>query len=178
MENHHKWVVAASYLGCHSIRVNAAGGGDSAEMQKRAADSLVQLAAYAASYKINVIVENHGGRSSDGKWLSGVMQMAGNPQVGTLPDFGNFKTGPDTWYDRYQGVRDLMPYAKAVSAKSHEFDGDGNELYTDYMKMLLIVRDAGYRGHVGIEYEGSKHNENQGIQLTHDLLLRVRKALS
>lgn len=176
--NHRKWIVAASYLGCHSIRVNAAGSGDGDEMAKRAADSLVQLADYGEPYNVNVIVENHGGLSSNGKWLARVMQLAKHPGVGTLPDFGNFHTGGGEWYDRYQGVTELMPYAKAVSAKSHEFDANGNETKTDYDQMLGIVKAAGYRGFVGIEYEGSKHSEDEGILLTRDLLRRVRSELS
>jgi L-ribulose-5-phosphate 3-epimerase len=175
---HHRWIVAASYLGCHSIRVNAAGSGDADEMQKRAADSLVQLADFGLQYGIDVIVENHGGLSSNGAWLAGVMKLADNPHVGTLPDFGNFRLGGGKEYDRYRGVTELMPYAKAVSAKSHEFDADGNEIHTDFVRMMKIVKDAGYRGFVGIEYEGSKHTEDDGIRLTRDLLIRVRKEMA
>jgi sugar phosphate isomerase/epimerase len=178
IENHRRWVVAASYLGCHSIRVNAAGSGDELEMQERAAASLVELASYGDQYDVNVIVENHGGRSSNGAWLAGVMAMANHPRVGTLPDFGNFRLQGDEWYDRYQGVTELMPYAKAVSAKSHEFNDAGEEVHTDYHRMLRIVKDAGYRGHIGIEYEGSQHDEDTGIRMTRDLLLRVRDELS
>lgn len=178
IEKHRKWIVAASYLGCHSIRVNAAGSGDELEMQKRAAASLVELADYGDQYGISVIVENHGGRSSNGEWLAGVMAAANHPRVGTLPDFGNFRIQNEEWYDRYKGVTELMPYAKAVSAKSHEFDAEGNETKTDYRKMLEIVVKAGYSGHIGIEYEGSKHTEDEGIGLTRDLMLRVRDELS
>ena len=184
IRNHHKWIVAASFLGCHSIRVNAAGSGDPAEMQKRAADSLVQLVMFGAPYRVNVIVENHGGLSSNGEWLAGVMKLADsmflsdNNGVGTLPDFGNFNLGGGKQYDRYQGVTELMPFARAVSAKSHEFDDAGNEIHTDFRKMMKIVLAAGYRGHVGIEYEGSKHSEDEGIRLTRDLLIRVRKELA
>ena len=178
IERHRKWMVAASFLGCHSIRVNAAGSGDAEEMQKRAADSLVQLAEFGSPYEVNVIVENHGGRSSNGEWLAGVMRLANDERVGTLPDFGNFRIQGDEWYDRYQGVAELMPFAKAVSAKSHEFDAQGNETRTDYRRMLKIVVDAGYRGHVGIEFEGSGVSEDEGIRLTRDLLLRVRGELA
>jgi sugar phosphate isomerase/epimerase len=104
--------------------------------------------------------------------------MANHPRVGTLPDFGNFRLQGDEWYDRYQGVTELMPYAKAVSAKSHEFNDAGEEVHTDYHRMLRIVKDAGYRGHIGIEYEGSQHDEDTGIRMTRDLLLRVRDELS
>jgi len=177
-ENHFKWIAAARFLGCHSIRVNAAGSGDPKEQQKRAADSLVRLAELAAPYELNVIVENHGGLSSNGTWLAGVMELANHERVGTLPDFGNFRIRDGEWYDRYQGVAELMPFAKAVSAKSHEFDEDGNEVRTDYARMLQIVTDAGYDGFVGIEYEGGELSEHDGILATRRLLERVREELS
>lgn len=176
--NHHKWIVAARFLGCHSIRVNAAGSGDRDEQMLRAAESLVALAEFGDQYEIDVIVENHGGLSSDGEWLAGVMKQANHPGVGTLPDFGNFHLGGGKWYDRYQGVSELMPYAKAVSAKSHAFDARGQETKTDFLRMMKIVLDSGYRGHVGIEYEGGGGLEPEGIRLTRDLLLRVRDELS
>ncbi|MFT4538153.1 MAG: L-ribulose-5-phosphate 3-epimerase [Planctomycetota bacterium] len=172
--NHYKWVVAAAYLGCHSIRVNAAGAGTYEDTQSRAAESLVELAEYADQYGISVIVENHGGLSSNGAWLSGVMRKADHDGVGTLPDFGNFRIQGDEWYDRYQGVEELMPFAKAVSAKSHEFDSSGLETNTDYTRMIDIVLKAGYSGYIGVEYEGGKHSEVDGVKLTRDLLLKVR----
>lgn len=177
IENHHRWIDAAAHLGCHAIRVNAHGDGEREEVARRAADSLRSLAEVGADRGISVIVENHGGLSSDGSWLASVMKRAAHPGVGTLPDFGNFRLSGDAWYDRYQGVSELMPYAKAVSAKSHEFDAAGDEVATDYHRMMKIVVDAGYRGHVGVEYEGSKHAEADGIRLTRDLLLRVRDEL-
>lgn len=178
IENHFKWLAAAAFLGCHSIRVNAAGGGDPAEAQKRAADSLVRLAEVAKPYGLNVIVENHGGTSSNGEWLSGVMRTANHDRVGTLPDFGNFHMGGGQWYDRYKGMEELMPFAKAVSAKSHDFDDDGNEKNTDYRRVMTTVKDAGYRGFVGIEYEGGGLSEVEGILATKRLLERVRGELA
>ncbi len=178
IRNHFKWIAAAAYLGCHSIRVNAGGASDWEDGMGRAADSLRTLAEVAEPYDINVIVENHGGLSSNGEWLAGVMLKADHPRVGTLPDFGNFNLGGGEWYDRYKGVAQLMPFAKAVSAKSHEFDDQGNETKSDYLRLLATVKEAGYRGHVGVEYEGSKHSEDEGIQLTKDLLLRVRAQLA
>lgn len=178
VERHFKWIAAARFLGCHSIRVNAGGAGEAAEVQKRAADSLHRLALVGADYGIDVIVENHGGYSSNGAWLAGTIEAADHPGVGTLPDFGNFHIGNGEWYDRYLGVKELMPFARAVSAKSHEFDDAGNEVKTDYHRMLGIVLAAGYRGHVGIEYEGGKHGEIEGIRLTQALLERVRTELT
>jgi L-ribulose-5-phosphate 3-epimerase len=172
IHNHYRWVVAASFLGCHSIRVNAGGNGGRDEVQRLAADSLNKIAQFGEQYDCSVIVENHGGASSDGEWLAGVMKLADNSRVGTLPDFGNFNIGGGKMYDRYKGVTELMPYAKAVSAKSHEFDADGNETKTDYTRMMRIVQQAGYRGWVGIEWEGGKPDEFRGIELTRDLLVR------
>jgi L-ribulose-5-phosphate 3-epimerase len=172
VENHRKWLDAARILGCHAIRVNAQSSGTYDQQLTRAADGLAQLGRVAEPYKLDVIVENHGGLSSNGAWLAGVMKKVGRPNVGTLPDFGNFHLGGDTWYDRYKGVEELMPFAKAVSAKSHEFDDGGNEVRTDYQRMMKIVRKAGYTGYVGIEWEGGSPSEREGILLTKRLLER------
>jgi L-ribulose-5-phosphate 3-epimerase len=173
IENHYPWAEAAKRLGCHSIRVNAASKGTFEEQQKLAADGLGRLAEFAAQMELAVIVENHGGLSSNGKWLAGVIEQVGRPNCGTLPDFGNFHD-----YDRYQGVAELMPFAKGVSAKSHEFDAEGNEVRTDYRRMLKIVLDAGYHGWVGVEYEGDKLPEAEGIKATKQLLETVRAELA
>jgi hydroxypyruvate isomerase len=123
-------------------------------------------------------VENHGGLSSNGAWLAGVMKIVDLPNCGTLPDFGNFHIGDGKMYDRYMGVAELMPFAKAVSAKSHDFDEEGNETHTDYRRMMKIVLNAGYRGYVGIEYEGGKLSEAEGVLATKKLLETVRDELS
>ena len=172
VKNHIRWLEWAKVLGCHSIRVNAASAGSWDEQVKLAADGLHELSAWATGFDLNVIVENHGGLSSNGKWLSQVMTTVGMKNCGTLPDFGNFRTkkDPDEWYDRYQGVTELMPFAKGVSAKTHEFDAAGNEVRTDYRKMLTIVKAAGYHGHIGIEYEGTQLKEAEGIVATRKLL--------
>jgi L-ribulose-5-phosphate 3-epimerase len=181
VENHKPWIEAARFLGCHSIRVNAESRGTYEEQQKLAADGLRRLTEFGAAHGINVIVENHGGLSSNGAWLAGVMKLVDRPRCGTLPDFGNFcrdwrhRDDPEAWYDRYKGVAEMMPFAKAVSAKSHDFDEQGDETHTDYRKMMAIVLDAGYRGHVGIEYEGGKLSEPAGIRATKALLEKVRE---
>ena len=146
VENHYKWVEAAKFLGCHAIRVNAASDESLAldEQQRLAADGLRSLCEFSDQHSIDVIVENHGGPSSNGQWLAGVMQQTNHPRVGTLPDFGNFDIGGGEMYDRYQGVTELMPYAKAVSAKSHEFDENGSEIHTDFKRIMKIVVDAGW----------------------------------
>ena len=173
VENHFPWVEAAKRLGCHSIRVNAASEGTFAEQQKLAADGLARLSDYASQMQMNVIVENHGGLSSNGEWLAGVMKRVNKPNCGTLPDFGNFHD-----YDRYRGVEELMPFAKGVSAKSHEFDDAGNEVRTDYEKMIRLVVGAGYRGWIGIEYEGTALPEAEGILATKKLLERIRAEMA
>jgi sugar phosphate isomerase/epimerase len=178
VENHYKWVHAAAFLGCHSIRVNAASEGDWAEQSRLAADGLHRLATYASALDVNVLVENHGGLSSNAAWLTETIERADQPALGTLPDFGNFRIAEGDWYDIYQGVEELMPMARAVSAKSHDFDDAGNESDKDYMRLLGSVRDAGYRGWIGIEYEGADLPEDEGIRRTKELLERCRAALS
>lgn len=179
VENHYKWVEAAKFLGCHSIRVNAQSGGTYDEQIERAADGLRRLTEFGEKHGINVIVENHGGNSSNGAWLAAVMKKVDHKMCGTLPDFGNFNIGGGKQYDRYQGVDELMPYAKAVSAKSHDFDEQGNETKTDYKKMLeIVVKKHNYHGYCGIEYEGSKLSEEDGIKATKKLLERVRSELA
>lgn len=184
VENHRKWLEAAKTLGCHSIRVNAASSGTWDEQQKLAADGLRRLCELAEPLDLNVLVENHGGLSSNGAWLAGVMEKTAHPRVGTLPDFGNFcmdwsrRDDPEAWYDRYQGTRELMPHAKAVSAKSYDFDEQGNDTQTDYRRMMRIVKDAGYRGWVGVEYEGSQLPPREGSLATKRLLERVREQLA
>lgn len=176
--NHHKWADAARFLGCHSIRVNAATGntGSFDEQQKRAADGLARLGEYCATLGLNAIVENHGGLSSHGGWLAGVMRMVNKTNVGTLPDFGNFAINRQTneQYDRYQGTMELMPFAKGVSAKSYDFDEVGEEKTIDFRRMLRIVKEAGYRGYIGVEYEGDGLSEYDGIRATKKLLETVR----
>ncbi len=187
VENHFKWVDAAAGLGCHSIRVNLSGSQDPDEWVANSVDGLTQLATYAKEKNVNVIVENHGGLSSNAALLAKVMQTVNMENCGTLPDFGNFcirRNDPSDYskgcaeqYDIYQGVEELMPYAKAVSAKSHNFDEDGNETEIDYGKMLQIVKDAGYSGFIGVEYEGDELGEEAGIIATRDLILKSSEML-
>lgn len=177
VERHHPWVDAAARLGCHSIRVNAASEGTREEAASLAADGLARLTEYASKPGLNVIVENHGGLSSDGAWLAGVIRRVDHPRCGTLPDFGNFTLTDGSHYDAYRGVAELMPYARAVSAKSYDFDDAGNETTIDYRRMMEIVVDAGYDGYVGIEYEGDRLPEVEGIGATRDLLETVRREL-
>ena len=177
VENHYKWVEAAKFLGCKMIRVNAQSRGDYDEQLKLAADGLRRLTEFGAKAKIAVVVENHGGLSSNGQWLTGVMKMVNHPMCGTLPDFGNFSVSKDEEYDRYKGVTEMMPFAKAVSAKSHDFDERGEETHTDYHKMMKIVLDAKYNSFVGIEYEGDGMSEPDGVRATKKLLETVHQEL-
>jgi sugar phosphate isomerase/epimerase len=181
VDNHRPWLEAAEFLGCRAIRVNAGGQGTREEVSKRVADSLHTLGSAAEALDLKVLVENHGGLSSDGSWLAATIERADHPRVGTLPDFGNFRLSrgpePDV-YDRYLGVSELMPFAGAVSAKSYDFDAEGLETTIDYQRMMRIVLDAGYRGYVGIEYEGSRLPEFEGIHATQRLLTKVAAELA
>lgn len=187
IENHKKWVDAAKYLGCHSIRVNAHGEGTSEDVAAAAVKGLTALSEYAATQGINVLVENHGGYTSNGQWLANVMKTVNMPNCGTLPDFGNFcmtvgygsinSDECEDPYDIYKGVGELMPYAKAVSAKSYDFDENGNQPKIDYAKILKIVKDAGYTGFIGVEYEGANLGEVEGIEATKKLLLEAAEQI-
>jgi sugar phosphate isomerase/epimerase len=180
IENHKKWVECAKYLGCKTIRVNAFGRGTAEEVSKAAIEGLSKLGEFAAPVGINVIVENHGGYSSNGQWISDVMRQINMKNVGTLPDFGNFcmrrtdnsKCAEE--YDRYQGTQEMMPFAKGVSAKTNDFDANGNEAQMDYSRLLKIVKDSGFKGIIGIEYEGNVMSEYDGIRATKKLLERLR----
>lgn len=183
IENHHKWVDAAKYLGCLTIRVNAAGEGKPEDVQKAAIDSLGQLGEYASKQNINVIVENHGGYSSNGEWLTGVMKGVNRSNVGVLPDFNNFCIKREAGkcieeYDRHKGVAEMMPYAKGASAKTIDFDENGNCDETDYYKMMKMIKDSGFHGYIGIEYEGEKLTEEEGVRKTKALLEKVSASLS
>jgi sugar phosphate isomerase/epimerase len=185
VENHYKWVDAAKYLGCITIRVNTYGEGSPEDIQSAAVDGLQKLGEYAARENINVIVENHGGNTSDGSWIEQLMKRINKPNIGTLPDFGNFcieySTGPERKcikdYDRYKGVSQMMPFAKGVSAKTRDFDDKGNCIETDYLRMMKIVRDTGFNGYAGIEFEGKNCSEEDGIKKTKLLLEKVAKDL-
>jgi sugar phosphate isomerase/epimerase len=189
VENHYKWVDAAKTLGCAAIRVNAFSDGGSAEdVQSAAVDGVSRIAEYAGKVGINVLLENHGGYTSDGKWMVALMKRISKPNVGTLPDFGNFcikREGGHVWngkciekYDRYKGVEELMPYAKGVSAKAQSFDENGNCIETDYFKMFNIIKESGFRGYVGIEFSNEETNEDEGVRKTKALLEKVFSSLN
>ena len=186
VNNHHKWVDMANALGCHSIRVNLFGDGSKEEQYAASTDSLSKLGAYAKDLNINVLVENHGGLSSDPAWLTGIMKDVNMSNVGTLPDFGNFclkRENGERWEapcveeypDKVEGVKLLMPYAKAVSAKSYEFNDKGEQDKIDYFGMVKMLRDFGYNGYIGVEYEGGG-DEIAGIKATKDLLIKAANA--
>lgn len=174
VDNHRRWLEAAKVLDCHSIRVNAQSEGTPDEQRDRCVRGFHQLLPYADDLDLDVIIENHGGLSSNGAWLASLIVAVDHPRLGTLPDFGNFILNWDTreQYDRYVGVAELIPYARALSAKSHDFDEQGEETGTDFARMLTIARNGGYQGWVGIEYEGETLSEQEGITRTRDLLIR------
>jgi len=171
--NHAKWLELAQALGCHAIRVNAIGEGDKDEQAKRCADGLAKLVALAKPFGLSVLVENHGGLSSDGNWLAGVIKAVADPACGTLPDFGNWRDASGVLVDPVRNLELVMPHAKALSAKSYDFDADGNETLLDYRRLMEVVRAAGYRGAIGIEYEGKRLSEADGIRATKALLERL-----
>src|SRR5690606_18886065 len=183
VENHYKWVDAAAAMGCHAIRVNLSGSNVPEEWVASSVDGLTQLATYGKDKNIEVLVENHGGLSSNGVMLAEVMTKVGMENCGTLPDFGNFcikrsENGCAEEYDIYKGISELMPHALAVSAKSNDFDAEGNEVRLDYPRILKIVKDAGYTGYIGVEYEGNDLSEEEGIIATRDLLIKAAKQLN
>lgn len=188
VENHKKWVEAAQFLGCHAIRVNAYSSipwstSDAAftESQQLVADGLRRLCAFADDFDMNVIIENHGGFSSNGKWLAGLMEQVDHPRVGTLPDFGNFRihrseVGEVVSYDAYRGVAELMPYAKGVSVKTRVWNDQGEQSPVDYQRMLQIVLDADYHGYCGIEH-GEEGRIWESIVEVKNELIKAREAL-
>lgn len=180
VQNHIKWLNAASLLGCHSIRVNAFGSGDRNALKSSLTDGLGALAEEGSKRKINVLVENHGLHTSDAGFITDIIKNVDNKFLGTLPDFGNWCLNKE-WgstmggqcteiYDPYKGVSEMLPFAKGVSAKSYEFDSDGNETTIDYKKMFELVKASDFNGYIGIEYEGTKLNEDKGIRATKNLI--------
>ena len=187
INNHKVWIETAAAMGCHSIRINLFGERDEEKWKNYSADSIRKLGEYSAAFKVNILVENHGYLSSNGKLVMDMLDQVNLTNCGTLPDFGNFcleREGGERWeakcireYDRYKGVEELLPKAFAVSAKSHDFDTAGNEINTDYLRMLQLVKQSGYTGFIGVEYEGNKMNEIDGILATKNLLIEKAKQL-
>ena len=183
VDNHKKWVDAAAYLGCHAIRVNLFGSADPDAWVINSVRSLKALSAYAAEKNVSILVENHGGLSSDAKLLARVMDEVGMDNCGVLVDFGNFclrRENDERWgapcveeYDRYRGIEELMPYAHGVSAKSYAFDAEGNETSMDFPRILNIVRDSGFSGFIGVEFEGPDADPRPGMAATKSLIEQV-----
>lgn len=188
VENHFKWIDAAKILGCHSIRVNAFGTGTREELHSALVDGMGALSAYGEKEEINVLIENHGLHTSDGTFITGIIKKVNNPYLGTLPDFGNWCLSAewgstqdnkcDEVYDRYLGVSEFLPYAKGVSAKSYAFDTEGNETIMDYSKLLKMVKDSDFDGHIGIEFEGEQIDEPSGIRATKALIEKTWAGLT
>jgi sugar phosphate isomerase/epimerase len=179
VDNHKKWVEAAALLGCLTVRVNLHGDGDPAAKMTASVDSLSRLGEFAAPMNINIVVENHGSDSSKGSWIAGVMKGVSKANVGTLPDFGNFcishpwgttQEGCRDEYDRYKGIAEMLPFAKGVSAKTYDFDSNGEQPLMDYKRLLDLVKGSSFRGYIGIEFEGAKGDEEEGIRKTKALL--------
>ncbi len=179
VENHYKWVDAAKLLDCHTVRVNAFGDADREIYRMAIMDAMSRLADFAAEKNINIVIENHGLFSSDAALIAGIIKEVNRPNFGSFPDFGNWclsaKWGTtqgdcDKEYDRYQGVSELLPYAKAVSAKSYNFNEEGEDTKIDYYRLMKTVKESDYKGYIGIEYEGMEKSEHEGILLTRELM--------
>ena len=182
IDKHKAWIDVANEIGCESVRVDLRGSNSFNQWKQNSIISLNSLCEYSPN--LNITVENHGGFSSNGKYLADVMKSITLDNCGTLPDFGNFcingSPNPENlekncslWYDRYKGVNDLMPFAKALSAKSYDFLDYGDEKYIDYYKMMNIVNNHPYEGYIGIEYEGNRLSEDEGILATKKLLEKI-----
>jgi sugar phosphate isomerase/epimerase len=175
VDDHKKWIEAAKYLGCLTVRVNLHGDGSSDAKKTASIDSLSRLGDFAKTMNINIVAENHGHESSNGAWVADVMKQVSRSNVGTLPDFGNFCLSDDwgdtqkeckDYYDRYKGVKELLPFAKGVSAKTYDFDANGEQPKIDYKRMLDLVKSSGFKGYIGVEYEGNTQPEEEGIRKT------------
>ncbi len=173
IEGYRPWLEATKILGGQYIRVDVRSDGDPDEQKKHAADGLTALCEVAGNeFDMGIVVENHGGHSGNGKWVADLMKTVGLENCGTLPDFQNFKE-----YDPYLGIEEMMPWAKIVCAKSKEFDEAGNEVNVDYRRMLKIVKDSGFTGYIGIEFEGHGVDPIAGINLTKNLIETVMSEL-
>jgi sugar phosphate isomerase/epimerase len=179
VDNHKKWIEAAKFLGCLTVRVNLHGEGDPDARKKASVDSLGRLGDFAEPLKINVVVENHGSVTSNGKWVVDVMKQVNKKNIGTLPDFGNFcisdpwgtiQNGCKEMYDIYKGVEEMLPFAKGVSAKAYDFDANGEQPLLNYKRLLEIVKASGFKGYIGVEFEGVNQDEEEGVRNTQKLL--------
>jgi L-ribulose-5-phosphate 3-epimerase len=178
LDDHKRWLEAAKALGCRGIRVNAVSSGTPDEQRQRVIEGTRALADFADGLGLDILIENHGGLSSDAVWLDAVVRGIAHPRCGSLADFGNWSLGGGKWYDRYKGVAELVPTARGISVKAHSFDASGNETETDFAKMMKIVVDGGYRGRfLEIEYEGAGLSETEGTRAAKALLERTLAAL-
>ena len=188
VDNHKLWADTAAEMGCSSIRVNLHGSKDKDKWKDLSMDSLYKLCQHAKEMNLNIVVENHGELSSNIPVLMDVINGVDMSNCGTLPDFGNFCVAVEGYgsiftgecadvYDLYKGVEEMMPKAFAGSAKSNDFDTKGDEKTIDYKRMLEIVNRFGYTGYIGVEYEGSRLSEIDGIKATKDLLIKMGKSI-
>jgi hypothetical protein len=179
VDNHKKWLDVAKFLKCKTIRVNLHGEGTSDDRKKASVDSLGRLGEFAKPMNLNVVVENHGSVTSNGDWLIDVMKQVNMQNVGLLPDFGNFcithpwgtiQEGCDEKYNIYKGIQQMLSYAKGVSAKTYDFDGNGEQPLLDYQRLIGIVKSSGFKGYIGVEFEGINQSEEDGVRNTQLLL--------
>ena len=176
VDNHKKWVDAAAYIDCNFIRVNAHGDGTAEEMKNACSESIIRLADYAANKDIHILIENHGGFSSDASWLLALLDQINHKNVSLLADFDNWcieREDGKLWgspcikeYDRQKGMRELLPHSKGISIKSFDFDKDGYESKMDYPALFKIMKQSKYNDFFAIEYEGHNLDSRTGVQKT------------
>ena len=196
IDYHKKWVDVAKNIGCHSIRINLRSEEENDQkILENSSESISKLIEFSKQDNISIVIENHGGITGDADWLVSLMKNVDSKHLGTLPDFGTYnfciKRGNlnfqslsencEDQYDKYLGVKKLMPYAKGVSAKSHEFDKDGEELSTNYSRMIKIISESNYKGYITIEYEGAMKGMfgGEGTYLNpHEGILATKKLIN
>ena len=196
IDYHKKWVDVAKNIGCHSIRINLRSEEENDQkILENSSESISKLIEFSKQDIISIVIENHGGITGDADWLVSLMKNVDSKHLGTLPDFGTYnfciKRGNlnfqslsencEDQYDKYLGVKKLMPYAKGVSAKSHEFDKDGEELSTNYSRMIKIISESNYKGYITIEYEGAMKGMfgGEGTYLSpHEGILATKKLIN
>lgn len=182
VETAKKWVDAAKYLNAPAVRVNAHGDGSADEMKTQCMDGIGRLAEYANTQGIQVLIENHGGVSSRGDWLADLVSSLSDKEVGSLADFHNWcyeTVDGGLWgecrneYDYYKGFAELIGSAKGVSVKAMHFDSTGNEPNLNFHKFFKIMKEGGYDGYLGVEYEGNDLPSREGILKTKALAAKT-----
>ncbi len=166
VRNIKSWMDVAAAIGSRAVRVNTGPSREGSDALALAVESCKRLAEHADKLGLNVLIENHGGISSDPQLLKQLIESVSTERMGACPDFGGFDEAI-----RYDGLQKIMPLAKLVHAKSYAFDEHGEETAIDYARCMQIVKNSGFSGVLSIEYEGDG-NASEGIKKTKELILR------